>query len=657
MANHVVLYSNGIADFRWSHLVDAESGKSISIPVRKEYLADILSSLTVYGNVSIPKPPSFQPSDQQRKCLDFDAENVMASLASRLSGAEVDVTTPTNQFSGTLIGLQTEQRAAENRFYNVQLWLVGTSDGIHRVPFPEIISFRFTDSTIQSELDWALACNVNRMKPTSTVVELELAAEQTCEATVQYTVPCAAWKISYRLLIEDESDTIQFMGFAIVDNNTDSDWENFHVSVVTGEPITFSSDLDEIRLPRRTHVKLVSDKATGAVEVAPLEAFGLLASTASPEEPQQSKARKRSVRQEQVVSRQTRTADTQLATVDDVGDFSVFHSPDPVTIRANGSAMIPTFTATLDGSRRVLYFNPDKHASRPYQAIQFRNSCEFPLGRGACTVYENHSYAGSCVLPPTKPEAEALLIHALDTGVRVEIEEKPLKTRLYSVKVSKGVAVESSHKTKVIKYRFKNLHHRKVRILLDHPRLGGDKDLSQFELAGEDKTGTLEFQATGNCFRSTFELEARETATLTVTEGSRDKNLVHLISHREPTGTHHVDWLNDQFIKLDHERLNDPNLQQILSAHQEHRDKLDEIDRLKQQQERLTKRQERLRKNIRVGSDDPHTVRWRQQLGEGEDKLIGLEEQIETLTSQADQLAERVYDLTKDLVLEWNNDA
>jgi len=203
MSNHVILYSNGIADFRWTHSVDAQTGKPISISVRNQHLADVLSSLTVYGPVTVSAPPTYSPANPQKR-LSFDTADVMASLAERLSGAKLEVTTPTNEFSGTLVGLQSEQRAAENRFYTIQLWLISTAEGVHRVPFPEIIRFRFTDAEIQHELELALQRNVDRIKPDSTTVELKLTADQDSEATVQYTVPCAAWKISYRILAFDD---------------------------------------------------------------------------------------------------------------------------------------------------------------------------------------------------------------------------------------------------------------------------------------------------------------------------------------------------------------------------------------------------------------------------------------------------------------------
>src|SRR5207237_2668342 len=57
-----------------------------------------------------------------------------------------------------------------------------------------------------------------------------------------YIMPMPAWKSSYRLLFEDnEQPTLE--GWAIVDNTTGEDWTNVRISLVSGKPISFISQL------------------------------------------------------------------------------------------------------------------------------------------------------------------------------------------------------------------------------------------------------------------------------------------------------------------------------------------------------------------------------------------------------------------------------
>ena len=50
--------------------------------------------------------------------------------------------------------------------------------------------------------------------------------------------------------------------------NTDEDWTNFLVSVVTGELDTFATDLAVAKTPRRRTVNLVPESAIGGFQVA-----------------------------------------------------------------------------------------------------------------------------------------------------------------------------------------------------------------------------------------------------------------------------------------------------------------------------------------------------------------------------------------------------
>jgi len=51
------------------------------------------------------------------------------------------------------------------------------------------------------------------------------------------------WKTSYRLLLEDKPSSSKLQGWAIVENQTESDWNNISLSLVSGRPISFMMNL------------------------------------------------------------------------------------------------------------------------------------------------------------------------------------------------------------------------------------------------------------------------------------------------------------------------------------------------------------------------------------------------------------------------------
>ena len=663
MSNQVVIYSNGIADFRWKHEIERESTKQISIPVRTEYLADILSSLTVYGNVKIESPPSYQPRDNQRRILDLNTENVLENLAQLLCGAQVKVETAAGSFDGKIIGTQPEQRPTEGRPYTVNQLMITSDRGIQKIAFGEIVSLQFVDPAIQNEIDLALTKNIDQMKPNSTVVNMTLAAQEDTNALVQYTVPSAAWKISYRI-VTSESSSMQFMGFAIVDNNTDYDWTDFLVSVVTGEPITFSSDLDEIRIPDRQHVNLVRDTALGAVE-AEADSFEVAEAYLAEEMPVAKRARGKfrkagalnKVMLGSFSDENIKSADFDSASTQEVGDFCIFHAAHPVSIGANSSTMIPIFDIELDQSKSVLYFNELKHQRRPYRAIRFFNSTEFPLGRGACTVFEEHSYAGSCVLPATKPNAESLLVHALDTGVKVTTNHKPSKTRRVSIKVSNGVAIENVHNTNVTEYQVNNQHEKDFKLLLDQPCSNKNAKFS-VTVERRDKTETIEGEMLDNNFRVAIDLHAKEQCKISITVSRHHRNRVKLVGQRSDSGVLDIGWIQDNFVEVNEELLSEPAIQAAIQLQSELDKKKVEIGQHEKEIERLGRRQERLRKNISAGGQDQQSSKWRTDLAKSEDALVAIEEEvIPGLRAEEKQLREKLFDALKKLVIDWEADS
>src|SRR5207253_7990703 len=58
-------------------------------------------------------------------------------------------------------------------------------------------------------------------------------------------------KTSYRLILPGPDEKPRLQGWAILENQTDSDWNNVNLSLVSGRPISFIEDLYQpMYLPR-----------------------------------------------------------------------------------------------------------------------------------------------------------------------------------------------------------------------------------------------------------------------------------------------------------------------------------------------------------------------------------------------------------------------
>lgn len=121
----------------------------------------------------------------------------------------------------------------------------------------------FPQEAVASEVDKSLNRAFQTIRPQSTTVNMQVSSDSPGqEFTLQYTVPAAAWKMTYRLRADGSS--ISLDGVGVVDNNTEEDWNDFLISMVVGEPVTFSTDVASSKIPQRQQVNLVSQEAQGA---------------------------------------------------------------------------------------------------------------------------------------------------------------------------------------------------------------------------------------------------------------------------------------------------------------------------------------------------------------------------------------------------------
>ena len=665
--NRATIYSNGIAELHRVFSVSKKGETKISIPVRQQHLADVLASLTISDKVKIDSPPSFQPANVDDGNLHIDTQNALISIASQLAGANVTVFQNETEYVGRLIGHQ-DQTVALKKGESVREkhLVVMVDNAIRRIPLKEVNSVQFTDPVIQAEIDKALSRKLRDIKPNSTFVDLELStSESSTEAIVQYTIPAAAWKISYRIILL-ENKKIEFHGHAIVDNNTDEDWKDFVIAVVMGQPITFTSDLADSKTPHRSHVNIVQDSAIGAVEVeemmmdrvmmaagggaggesADAEVMRILRESEL-RELDRAKMRKRKA------PRPAKPAAIETADVTETGDFCIFESAYPVSIDARRSAVIPVFQTELDNSNAVLHYKQENHPDRPYRAIRFLNSLDHSLGRGICTVFDEATYAGSCIVPAMKEGEDALLPHALEMGVKVKQKVVPTKSRRIGIRVSDGVAVESHHNQSQTEYQIRSSSESTMPMVLDHNCVLADSKIECCLLRPNGEPVTLETGELSQGRRIEFDLQAKDEVVISISETKVRKSQVRLIENT-PHQDLRVTWLYENFVDADSTVVDNPNVKQCVELQRTLDEVNQQISHAQNEISRLTQRQERLRKNIQSGGGEQTLLRWQNDLGKAEDAIVQLEEQrTPELIKQRDDIREQLFNALRTLTLDW----
>jgi hypothetical protein len=661
--NHITIYSSGIADIQRGYAIPPGEPTKIALSVQRDHIGDVLGSLNIFGPVTLVAPPVYAPANESQGNLEIDSQAALASLAVKLAGAKVQVQRADGIVAGTLVGLHRDKEELHGKVIEHVSLVVLTSDGLARVAIRDVQRLKFLDDVVTRELDKMLVRSFSRLKPDSTLMELELTAnEPDAEAILQYTVPAAAWKISYRLR-EQADGTYELQGFAIVDNHTDDDWNDVYLSVVTGEPITFSTDLALTKLPRREHVNLVQSQAMGALEME--EAMPQMVMMAGGAAEERAGGRGRNFRDAammqsmEVPAEYSSMSDVAVACYDqaevrEVGDFSIYHSQTPVSIGAHRSALVPIFTTTVGESRTVLFYKESDHAERAFRAVEFTNSTSQSLGRGVCAVLVGEMFMGSCILPATPPRGDALLIHSLETGVRFQPEVKDLKSELVGVKISDGACLMRRRQLTSKVLRIRNNRDEAYKVVIDHTfRLNSPAVSVVVRRADGEEPLAIDSKLKRGV-RLNVSLAPREQLEVVIAESKVQSEQVALVESNKQGETLKSAWLMDNIVATNGPLANDPAIRTILEIESRLRAKGLRIGDEQSKIARLSQRQERLRKNIATGGQDEQTAKWRVELGQAEQQINELEEStIPALRAEEQVIVSELRAALLALVAEW----
>lgn len=661
--NSITLFSNGIGHFSRSYNID--NSTNISIPFKKEHIGDVAASLQVFGKVKLSSPPSFTPSNSDSTHLNIDQSNAMRSLLKSLSGATVNIeTTGSDYTNSVLLGIETDYISSSNNGTTAQRDIVVVMSGskLNRIRFDDIQNFEFVDDAVRQEIDKALKKNFQQIKPDSTFLDLTIEPRdpEQKEAVVQYTIPVAAWKMRYA--IREENGSFHLEGAAVIDNNTDEDWMDSMISVVTGNPISFDTDIATVVIPKRRTINLVESNVLGNVEVSEAECF-------SPLEQRGKSIRTASLR-ESIGSKMSISnyADfgmeahggvenpsyidvAESAGVDtkEVGDFSIFTSKQPVTILARKSAVVPMFQIPLSSAGAVLYYKEKNHSRRPYRAVKFKNEADYTLNRGKATIYNDGIFSGECVLETTKPNENRTLPHCLENGVKIVKELKGSDSTISTIRISRGVIFQELIKVARTNYLVVNKKNEEFNIHLEHNNvINGPNNNVSFEGVEVKETEKVH---DSDSYRVYFKLAAGDKVTLSVIETMSETTKWNINGR--------YGWIESNIIGEGLSIANDETIQECASLQKKIDDIQQEIIECDNTEENLSEQASRVRQNLAAAKDVSGVemiTEWVKDLDVTDKEIRRIErEVIPSLKKDKRDLEEKLTQKLKSLSVSWKN--
>src|SRR5258705_10255464 len=246
----VVLFSSGVGYFE--HAGSIKGNASTELRFKTNQINDILKSLLLQdlggGKVTTVVYPSQDPIEKTLRSfqVDITGDPSLAELLAQLRGAKVQVTAGGDVLNGTILGLEQRPKAVGEKG-SIDVWVLNLISGgtIRSVELADAKKIELEDAQLQEELSKALTALAQARDQDKKPVTLNFTGDGERQVRIGYVVETPIWKTSYRLVLpgEAKADKPKLLGWAIVENQTDNDWGNVQLSLVSGRPISFIQDL------------------------------------------------------------------------------------------------------------------------------------------------------------------------------------------------------------------------------------------------------------------------------------------------------------------------------------------------------------------------------------------------------------------------------
>ncbi len=497
----VVLYKHGVGFFERSGSLAA--GESARLDFNASEMNDVLKSLTIEerggGKISGLRYDSEDPLGHKLSEFPFQigASQPLADMLDQLKGARLEMKFG-NETAAGLIVTGRVVPGSDKGPEREQLTLLLDTGELRTFDLSAANGLRFVDPKLQGQFGEYLAALVAARSKDKRSVYIDSTGDRARDITASYIIPSPVWKSSYRLIFGSATQpTLE--GWAIVDNTTGEDWTNVRLSLVSGRPISFVSQLYAPRYLERPTAELADDRAArpvvhegafsiagaaggsggggrggaaGQAMAAPspmfrgnLENLQISGSGLALGEP---KAESRAVLPSTIVA---------SASAGELGELFEYRIAQPVTIKKSESAMLPFLQQPIEGRKLLIY--SDHSSQHPTNAAELTNNSGKTLDGGPLTVYDGGAYGGEALMETLKAGDKRLVSYAVDLGTRITEAFGSQNAVVREVHANRGVLTTKLAAEETRTYTIRNVDQKPKTLILEHPLRPGYTVLNQ----------------------------------------------------------------------------------------------------------------------------------------------------------------------------------
>lgn len=510
----VDLFTSGVGYFQHDGVVRGDA--EIVLTVATGDINDLLKSLVLQdfdgGSISAVTYPSQDPLSRILDSFSLDiADNpALAELINRARGERVAVEGAVSA-TGVVSGVEHRVRQTDGGSEREPVLNLLTGDGLRQLAFAEMRSIRFTDPSLQAELDAALAVIAGNRHQDRKRVAIRFSGTGERRVRVAYVRAVPVWKTSYRIVLGEDGDA-QIQGWAIVENTGEVDWTDVSLSLVSGRPVSFVMDLyspiytSRPRIQPDVGVAVTPQQYERDVPSAPVPAARSLSRAAEP------MAESGAYFDDELAAdyrseSQAIDLDRGVSSAARLESGAVYRIDHPVSIPRRGAALIPIVANRLPAARLAI-FDRSVLPDRPLSAVRLANATGLQLPAGPATIFDGATYSGDARLPELVDGEERLVSYAVDLETTALVRSDAEPQEITRVTIGGGVLRVTLRDRRETDYTFERLGAEDSALIVVHPRSSG------WDVVGDPKPAS----ETASTFRFETSVAAGETRTLTVTE-------------------------------------------------------------------------------------------------------------------------------------------
>jgi hypothetical protein len=488
----VVLYKHGVGFFERSGKLAA--GESARLDFDAAEMNDVLKSLTISeqggGRISGLRYDSLDPLS--RKLAEFPFQigvaQPLSGMLDQLKGARLEMKFGAESVAGVIVTgrmvLGTDKQAERE-----QLTLLLDNGEMRTFDLGAATGLHFSDPKLQQQFQEYLAALSAARSKEKRSVYIDSTDARAREVTASYMIPAAVWKSSYRLMFP-ASGPPTLEGWAIVDNTTGEDWTNVALSLVSGRPISFVSQLYPPKYVDRPAAELADDRAARPVvhegtlftladdeggrggaaggKMESLRVFAPPPPPASPAPPAPAAMAKLSMdRAVPVYNNLTPSTIVSSASAGELGELFEYRIAQPVTIRKSESAMLPFLQQPIEGRKLLIY--SDHSSQHPTNAAELTNNSGKTLDGGPITVYDGGAYGGEALMETLKAGDKRLISYAVDLGTRITEAFGNKAALVREFHANRGILITKMAAEETRTYTIRNVDQKAKTLIVEHP--------------------------------------------------------------------------------------------------------------------------------------------------------------------------------------------